>query len=45
MLQSIQNRSKTEIDNINGVIFKMGEKYALDVPLNKVIIYVVSNLC
>ncbi len=45
MLQSIQNDSKTEIDNINGVIFKMGEKYKLDVSLNKVIIYVVSNLC
>lgn len=45
MLQSIQNGSKTEINNINGVIFKMGEKYALDVSLNKVIIYVVSNLC
>ncbi len=45
MLQSIQNDSKTEIDNINGVIFKLGEKYKLDVSLNKVIIYVVSNLC
>ncbi|MCJ7571635.1 MAG: 2-dehydropantoate 2-reductase [Candidatus Thermoplasmatota archaeon] len=45
MLQSIQNGCKTEIDSINGYIAKTGKKFGVDVSLNEILVYIVSNLC
>ncbi len=35
MLQDVNARRKTEIDSINGSIVRYGEKYAIDVPVNR----------
>ncbi len=45
MFQSIQKDRKTEIDGINGYIMKAGKKFGLDVSLNELLFYAVSNLC
>lgn len=38
MLQDIQRGRKTEIDALNGAVLKLGEKYGIDTPVNKVIV-------
>lgn len=37
MLQDIQRGRKTEIDALNGAVVKLGEKYGVDTPVNRII--------
>ena len=37
MLSDTMNKRKTEIDNINGAIVKLGEEHGIDTPVNKVL--------
>lgn len=37
MLSDVMNKRKTEIDNINGAIVKLGEENGVDTPVNKVL--------
>lgn len=45
MLQCVQKSSRTEVDSINGFILKAGRKFGVDVSLNDIVVYVVSNIC
>ena len=38
MLQDIQRGRKTEIDALNGAVLKLGERYGIATPVNKVIV-------
>jgi len=38
MLQDIQRGRKTEIEALNGAVLKLGERYGVDTPVNKVIV-------
>lgn len=38
MLQDIQRGRKTEIEALNGAVLKLGERYGINTPVNKVII-------
>jgi 2-dehydropantoate 2-reductase len=44
MLQSVKNNKKTEIDSINGVIVKIGEKKGFNVFLNKFLLNFMRSL-
>ena len=44
MLQDILNRKATEIDFINGRILKIAEKYNIDVPINRILTYLIKGL-
>lgn len=44
MLQSVQRGKKTEIDSINGIIVKQGKHNGKDVPLNELLVYLISSL-
>ncbi len=44
MLQSVQNNKKTEIDSINGIIFKKARENNIDANLNKLLIHLVKDL-
>lgn len=38
MYQDRQNRRKTEIDRINGMVVKLGEEYGIDTPYNRMLV-------
>jgi 2-dehydropantoate 2-reductase len=44
MLQSIQQRKKTEIDSINGKLITIGKRHKIDTPLNKILVELVTSL-
>lgn len=44
MLQDILNRKATEIDFINGRILKIAEKFGIDVPINRILTYLIKGL-
>lgn len=37
MLQDIEKGRRTEIDSINGAVVRVGEKYGVDTPINKIL--------
>lgn len=43
MLQSVLNNKQTEINSINGIIIKMGEKNNLNTSLNKIFLHLLKN--
>jgi len=43
MLQSIKRGKKSEIDSINGIIVKIGERFKIDTPLNKTLVLLVKK--
>lgn len=43
MLQSVKKGKRTEINSINRVIVNMGKKYNIDVSLNELLVYLLSN--
>ncbi|MCJ7698322.1 MAG: 2-dehydropantoate 2-reductase [Thermoplasmata archaeon] len=44
MLQSVQQRKKTEIDSINGKLVTIGKQHRIDTPLNKILVELVTSL-
>jgi 2-dehydropantoate 2-reductase len=44
MLQSVQQRKKTEIDSINGKLVTIGKQHRIDTSLNKILIELVTSL-
>jgi 2-dehydropantoate 2-reductase len=38
MLQDIEKGSRTEIDSINGSVVRLGEKYSVRTPVNRVLV-------
>jgi len=44
MLQDLRNRKKTEIDFINGVIVREGDKAGIETPINQVLTHLI-HLC
>jgi len=44
VLQDIEKGSKTEIDYINGIIVKLGEKYKIPTPVNKALVAGVKGI-
>ena len=44
MLQSIQQKKKTEIDSINKKLIKIGKKHKFDTSLNKILVNLVTSL-
>jgi 2-dehydropantoate 2-reductase len=44
MLQDVMRGSRTEIDQINGVIWRLSEEHGLDAPLNKTLTAMVQSL-
>lgn len=42
MLQDVQNRRMTEIESINGAVVREAEKLGIEVPVTKVLYYLVS---
>jgi 2-dehydropantoate 2-reductase len=44
MLQSIQQRKKTEIDSINGKLVTIGRQHKIDTSLNKILVDLVTSL-
>jgi len=43
MYQSIKHGKKSEIDSINGMIVKTGEKFKIDTSLNKTLVFLVKK--
>lgn len=43
-LQDIQKRKKTEIDSLNGKVIAIGEKYGVDVKVNKTIYNLIKTI-
>ena len=43
MLQSIQQKKKTEIDSINGILVRVGGEKNIDTPLNRMLIELVTS--
>jgi 2-dehydropantoate 2-reductase len=44
MLQSIQQGKKTEIDSINGALFRRGMEQRVDAPLNRILLELINSL-
>ncbi len=44
MLQSVQQRKKTEIDSINGKLVTIGKQHRIDTSLNKILVELVMSL-
>jgi 2-dehydropantoate 2-reductase len=44
MLQSVQQRKKTEIESINGKLIRIGKQHRIDTSLNKILIELVTSL-
>jgi len=44
MFQDILNRKTTEIDFINGRILKIAEKFNIEVPINRILTYLIKGL-
>lgn len=44
MLQSVQQRKKTEIDSINGKLVTIGKQHRIDTSLNKILVELVTSL-
>jgi 2-dehydropantoate 2-reductase len=44
MLQSVQQRKKTEIDSINGKLLTIGKQHRIDTSLNKILVELVKSL-
>lgn len=44
MLQSVQHKKKTEINEINGVIVRLGQQTGIDVSLNKILTSLITSL-
>ncbi len=44
MLQSIQQRKKTEIDSINGKLTRIGENQRIDVSLNRILTELINSI-
>lgn len=43
MLQSIQQRKKTEIDSINGKLASIGDNHKINVPLNRILTELINS--
>ena len=43
-LQDISKRQKTEIDTLNGKVIELGEKYGVDVSVNKTIYNIIKTI-
>jgi len=44
MLQSVQQRKKTEIDSMNGKLVTIGKQHRIDASLNKILVELVTSL-
>jgi len=44
MLQDIENQRRTEIDCINGAIVSVADRYGIEVPFNRAMVYLVKGL-
>jgi 2-dehydropantoate 2-reductase len=44
MLQSVQQRKKTEIDSMNGKLVTIGKQHRIDTTLNKILVELVTSL-
>ena len=44
MLQSVQQRKKTEIDSMNGKLVTIGKQHRIDASLNKILVDLVTSL-
>jgi len=44
MLQSVQQRKKTEIDSMNGKLVTIGKQHRIDTALNKILVDLVTSL-
>jgi 2-dehydropantoate 2-reductase len=44
MLQSVQQRKKTEIDSMNGKLVTIGKQHGIDASLNKILVELVTSL-
>jgi 2-dehydropantoate 2-reductase len=44
MLQSVQQRKKTEIDSINGKLITIGRQHRIDTTLNKILVELIKSL-
>ena len=43
-LQDISKRQKTEIDTLNGKVIELGDKYGVDVSVNKTIYNIIKTI-
>jgi 2-dehydropantoate 2-reductase len=44
MLQSVQQRKKTEIDSMNGKLITIGKQHRIDTSLNKILVQLITSL-
>jgi ketopantoate reductase len=44
MLQSVQQRKKTEIDSMNGKFITIGKQHRIDTSLNKILVELITSL-
>jgi 2-dehydropantoate 2-reductase len=44
MLQDVRNNRSTEIDYLNGHIYKIGQEYGLEMPINKLLIDTIKKI-
>ena len=44
MLQSVQQRKKTEIDSMNGKLITIGKQHRIDTSLNKILVELITSL-